>query len=299
MKRFPFKKIDAFTSGKSAGNPAGCIYLRKTGDISEADTQLIATELKGYVNEVVYLFPEKDCIFLRYYSAECEVDFCGNGTIAAMYDYISTHSDLLNRYSVKIRVKDEYLDVYNRLKEEGSVYIMAPEPRYNDLNLSKTKIAAALDIKQSAISASWGPALINSGLNTLIVPLSGLSTCLEMKPGETKLKAFCLDNGIDIVLVFSQETAGKKNDFRTRVFAPKYGYLEDPATGSGNSAFGYYLLKQGAWEGGTLNIEQNSSFDNPNTVKLSTVKKAGVVRVLFGGAAMVKIEGQYITVNSN
>ena len=293
MKSFPFKKIDAFTSGKSAGNPAGCIYLRKTGDISEVDMQLIARELKGYVNEVVYLFPEKDSIFFRYYSAECEVDFCGHGTIAAMYDYISTHSDLLNRYSVKIRVKDEYLDVYNRLKEEGSVYIMAPEPRHNDLNLSKTKIAAALDIKQGALSASWGPALINAGLNTLIVPLSGLSTCLEMKPGEMKLKGFCLDNGIDTVLVFSQETAGKKNDFRTRVFAPKYGYLEDPATGSGNSAFGYYLLKQGAWEGGTLNIEQNNSFDDPNSVKLSTVKKDGKVRVLFGGAAMVKIEGQY------
>jgi PhzF family phenazine biosynthesis protein len=293
MKSFPFKKIDAFTSGKSAGNPAGCIYLRKKGDISEVDMQLIARELKGYVNEVVYLFPEKDGIFLRYYSAECEVDFCGHGTIAAMYDYISTHSDLLNRYSVKIRVKDEYLDVYNRLKEEGSVYIMAPEPRYNALNLNKTETAAALDIKKRAISVTWGPALINAGLNTLIVPLSGLSTCLEMKPEETKLKGFCLDNGIDIVLVFTQETADKNNNFRTRVFAPKYGYLEDPATGSGNSAFGYYLLKQGAWEGGTLNIEQNNSFNSPNIVKLSTVKKDDKVRVLFGGAAMVKIEGQY------
>jgi PhzF family phenazine biosynthesis protein len=293
MKSYPFKKIDAFTTGKSAGNPAGCIYLSKTGDISEKEMQLIARELKGYVNEVVYLFPENDGVFLRYFSSECEVDFCGHGTIAVMYDYISNQPDLLNRDVIKIRVKGEYLDVYNRLNDEGSVYITAPEPRYNSLSLSIDEIAAALDIKQGAIGSSWGPALINAGLNTLIVPLSGLSTCLEMKPGEAKLKGFCLDNGIDIVLVFSQETAGRDNDFRTRVFAPKYGYLEDPATGSGNSAFGYYLLKQGAWEGGTLNIEQNNSFNNPNTVKLSTVKKDGGVRVLFGGAAMVKIEGQY------
>ena len=91
MKDFPFKKIDAFTSGTSAGNPAGCIYLSKAGDISEEEMQLIARELKGFVNEVVYLFPERDGIFFRYYSAECEVDFCGHGTIAAMYDYIGTH----------------------------------------------------------------------------------------------------------------------------------------------------------------------------------------------------------------
>jgi PhzF family phenazine biosynthesis protein len=293
MKSFPFKKIDAFTSGKSAGNPAGCIYLSKTGDISEKEKQLIAKELKGYVNEVVYLFPEKDCIFFRYYSAECEVDFCGHGTIAAMYDYISNQPDLLNRNVIKIRVKDEYLDVYNRLTDEDSVYITAPEPTYNALNLSAAEIAAALGIEPGAIGPGWAPDLINAGLNTLIGPLSGLSVCLEMKPAEMKLKDFCLDNGIDIVLVFTPETAGKDNGFRTRVFAPKYGYLEDPATGSGNSAFGYYLLKQGAWEGGTLNIEQNNSFNNPNMVKLSTVKKDGGVRVLFGGAAMVKIEGQY------
>ena len=131
MKSYPFKKIDAFTSGTSAGNPAGCVYLSKTGDISEEEMQLIARELKGYVNEVVYLFPEKDGIFLKYYSSECEVDFCGHGTIAVMYDYIGTHSALLDRNMVKIRVKDEHLDVLNRLTDEGSVYITSPEPRYN------------------------------------------------------------------------------------------------------------------------------------------------------------------------
>ncbi len=153
------------------------------------------------------------------------------------------------------------------------------------LNLSNNDIASALDIEPGAIGSGWGTALINAGLNTLIVPISGLSACLEMKPGEAKLKGFCLDNGIDIVLVYSQETADRSNDFRTRVFAPKFGYLEDPATGSGNSAFGYYLLKHGVWEGGTLNIEQNNSFNNPNIVKLSTVKKDSGVRVLFGGVS--------------
>jgi len=293
MQEYSFKKIDAFTSGASGGNPAGCIYLDKAEDIAMDQMQLIAREMKGFVNEVVFLFPEKHGVFLKYYSAECEVDFCGHGTIAAMYDYISTHPDMLSRDTVKIRVKDQYLDVYNRLQDEGSVYITAPEPQYNKLDLSTTEMAAALGIKPAVIGHGWAPALINAGLNTLIVPVSGLSLCLEMNPGQEKLKSFCLDNGIDIVLVFSQETALNGNGFRTRVFAPKFGYLEDPATGSGNSAFGYYLLKQGAWKGGPLSIEQNGSLNNPNTVKLRTVKKDGVERVLFGGAAVVKIEGRY------
>jgi len=42
MKAYPFKKMDAFTRGKSSGNPAGCIYLEQAGDISEKEMQLIA-----------------------------------------------------------------------------------------------------------------------------------------------------------------------------------------------------------------------------------------------------------------
>jgi predicted PhzF superfamily epimerase YddE/YHI9 len=57
MKTFPFKKIDAFTRGKSAGNPCACIYLNNITDITSAEMQLIARELKGFVSEVVYLFP--------------------------------------------------------------------------------------------------------------------------------------------------------------------------------------------------------------------------------------------------
>jgi PhzF family phenazine biosynthesis protein len=75
-------------------------------------------------------------------------------------------------------------------------------------------------------------------------------------------------NDIDIVLVFSTEVSSNKNHYRTRVFAPKFGYLEDPATGSGNSAFGYYLLKKKLWNGNNINIEQKNSYDIFNIVKL-------------------------------
>lgn len=165
MKKYKFKKIDAFTNGQSSGNPAGCIYVNKRNEISDDEMQLIARELKGFVNEVVYLFPESDGCFLKYYSSECEV---------------------------------------------------------------------------------------------------------------------------------AKEASNQNNNFRTRVFAPKYGYLEDPATGSGNSAFGCYLLNKKSWDTAELTIEQNNSHDFPNIVKLRTIKKDGKTFVAFGGKAIVKIEGDYI-----
>lgn len=293
MKNFPFKKIDAFTKGLSGGNPCACIYLNSISDITPDEMQLIARELKGFVNEVVYLFPEDQRFYLKYYSAECEVDFCGHGTIGIMYDYIKNHPNLRDMDIIKIRVKDELLDIYNKIKEDDCVYITAPSPKFNSVKLPKQEIAKALNINIENIDNKFDLALINAGLNTLIVPLEGLELCLATLPDQVTLKSFCLSNGIDIIIVFTQDVADKKNKFRTRVFAPKFGYLEDPATGSGNSAFGYYLLQRNLWDGRSISIEQNNNRDYPNIIKLDTVKKMDKTNVIFGGAALVKIEGTY------
>jgi PhzF family phenazine biosynthesis protein len=298
MKSYPFKKIDAFTKGQSPGNPAACIYLDGYDDISQQEMQLIASEMKGYVNEVVYLFQLETGIFLKYYSSECEVDFCGHGTIAAMYDLIVNSADMLDKDIIPIKVKDETLEVNNRIKELDCVYIMAPQPQFNSLNLSKHEIASALGIGLEGIDRNLDPALINAGLNSLMVPIADLRLCLDIFPDQIGLKSFCITNGLDTITVFTPDVADKTNQYRTRVFAPRYGYLEDPATGSGNSALGYYLLSKGLWGGGPLNIEQNSSYDCPNIIKLDTVQKDGKPRVIFGGAAVVKVEGQYLLASS-
>jgi len=65
MNTFPFKKINAFTKGLSAGNPCACLYLNGVNDISDQEMQIIAKELRGFVNEVVYLFPEEKHFFLN------------------------------------------------------------------------------------------------------------------------------------------------------------------------------------------------------------------------------------------
>jgi PhzF family phenazine biosynthesis protein len=136
-------------------------------------------------------------------------------------------------------------------------------------------------------------AVINAGLDTLIVEVQSLEATISMKPDLEELKAFCVKNDVDIVLTYSEEVSTKGCAYRTRVFAPRFGYLEDPATGSGNSAFGYYLVRSKKWSDGVLCLEQNGSLQNPNFVKLSLSKEKEDVRVRFGGKATVKIKGEY------
>ncbi len=290
-KTCPYRKLDAFTAGKSSGNPAACLFLPPGETLSEAEMQAVAQEHKGFVSEVIYCTPLAEHYFrLRYYSSECEVEFCGHGTIACMYNLIRENPNLKGVAQIKIHTNKGDLPVYNEIEALDAVFITAPDPETLPVPVGAETIAAQLRIAPERIDPKFPLALIDAGLRTLLVPILRLPDVLRLKPDEAALKAFCLENGIDIILVFTPDVAYRKNRMRTRVFAPKFGYLEDPATGSGNSALGHYLLTQGMWDGKPITIEQNG---DPVDFNLVHLKKQGD-KVLFGGNAALRIEGVYL-----
>ncbi len=295
MKNFKFKKIDTFATKKSDGNPAGYIYLDSKKDISSTEMLHIAKELKGFVNEVGYIYKVNGNEFeLKYYSSEREVDFCGHATIAIMYDLIKNDEELINFDLLTIRTNKGILSVENRLAKEDAVFIMSPSPEEKEIIQSIGSIAAALKIKKEEIETRFPVKAINAGLTTLIVPIKSLDSIIRITPDIGELKDFCINAEIDIIEVFTNKVSNMKNDFRVRVFAPTFGYLEDPATGSGNSALGYYLLLNQMWNKETIMIEQNGSLDKYNIVKLQKQQdENGIDRVLFGGGAITRIEGEY------
>jgi len=290
MKQYIYRKLDAFSSGLSGGNPAACLYLNAEDDLNEEQMQSIATEHKGFVSEVIYCFPLGQHLYrLRYYSSECEVEFCGHGTIACMYDLVDNNQDLKKTKEITIRTNKGDLKVYNELESFNAVFITAPEAEYFPVLISTSDIVSNLGIENTAINTDYPVMFIDAGLRTLIVPITSLNDIIGIRPNEQDLKDFCLKNDIDIILVFTNHVFNKDNKIRTRVFAPKFGYLEDLATGSGNSAMGYYMLTNNLWDGEPISIEQNGEPERYNIVKLKVYND----RVLFGGNAIVKIKGDY------
>ncbi len=290
MREYNYKKIDAFTSEKSLGNPAACIYLEDDQILTDEEVLNITKQHKGFVSEVVFCRKyHGDQFELAYYSSECEVDFCGHGTIACMYSLIKSTPRLLSMDELLIYThKKGALKIYNKIPEQDAVYISAPEPIFIGTELSLEIIAENLGLESSKISDRYPVDVIDAGLVTLIVPVETLSDEIGLFPDEQILKKFCMDSSIDIILIFSMEVKDKRNFAHTRVFAPKFGYLEDPATGSGNSAFGHYLLKNKMWNGKDISIEQGRASMEFNTIKLTTLKGT----LLFGGSATDRIVGK-------
>jgi len=290
MKQYRYVKSNAFTSGNSLGNPAACIFTGQE-ELTPGQMQAIAAEHKGYVMEVVFCGQSDvaDCK-LTYYSSECEVEFCGHGTIATMYTVVKETPELMAKSVIKAETNRKgIIEVFNAINEEDAVYITAPDPIEHPMNLSVEQIEDALTLPHGAIRKDLPIRIIDAGLRTLIVPIADLDTEISVYPNEQSLKTFCLGNDIDIILIFSKQTSDKDAFAHTRVFAPKFGYLEDPATGSGNSAFANYLLSEKLWDGKPITIEQGGNDRIFNSVKLKFLDG----KVLFGGRATKKIEGEY------
>ena len=290
QKSYPFKKIDAFAANGSSGNPAWAIYLHEKTQIDEATMLQIAKELKGFVSEVGYVWPIGEAEFgLRYYSSEREVAFCGHATVGIMHEMIASTPQLLKQESITIHTKNDTLEVYNKIAKEDAVYITAPAPKHRDSAPNINEVANALGCEESVIDNLGEISIINGGLETLIVPIKTLDDILGIEPDLETLNRYCKSIGVDIVILFSSNVYDSRNSYRTRVFAATFGYLEDPATGSGNSAFGYYLLKRSLWGGEPMRIEQSKNKERYNLIRLTTKGE----RVLFGGGGVVKIDGEY------
>jgi PhzF family phenazine biosynthesis protein len=291
MKTFQYRKIDAFTFANSTGNPAACLYLESNQVLSDCEMLNIAKHHKGFVSEVIYCTKNEDFSYnLAYFSSECEVEFCGHGTIACMYNLIKENASLLNQKEIIIHTnKKGTLRVFNEVPKQDAVYITAPTPQYIKMTIGTENIANNLNLKYTDILDTRPIEIIDAGLKTLIVPVREFEKGINVFPNEQLLKGFCLENEVDIVLIFTFDVSDKINRAHTRVFAPKFGYLEDPATGSGNSAFGYYMINNNLWDGAPITLEQGGIDRIFNIVNLAYKDE----RILFGGSATTRIKGVY------
>ena len=294
MKRYRFKKIDAFATAGSSGNPAGYICLSPGEEIADREMQQIARELKGFVSEVGFLregAPGECDLSIRYFSCEREVEFCGHATIAIMDDVVRCDDRFRDRENLLLRTNRGVVTVLNRTGEDGMVYIRAPDPEFSDARPDTAETAAALALDVREIDPAIPLGAVNAGLDTLLVPLASLDACIQCSPDYATLRAFALAHAVDVVVIYTRETEYRENDLHSRVFAPTFGYLEDPATGSGNAGLGNFLIRQNLWTDRTLVIEQGPDRENPNIVRLLRPEDGGL---MFGGRGEVRIDGEYI-----
>jgi len=249
-------QIDAFAEKQFEGNPAGVVPLEEW--LSDNTMQAIAEE--NNLAETAFFVPTKNGFHIRWFTPNKEVKLCGHATLASAYV-------LFNILGYKEQV-------------------LSFESLSGVLLVSKKDKLLTLDFPTQPPEICSTPSSLLSGLGK--APLECLKhddyvavfekeeDVLGITPNHEALKKLDLRGVI-------ATAPSSEFDFIARFFAPKFGILEDPVTGSAyTQLMPYWSQKLGKSK---LNAKQVSARGGKVFCELQGK------RTLISGGAVKYLEG--------
>jgi trans-2,3-dihydro-3-hydroxyanthranilate isomerase len=157
-------------------------------------------------------------------------------------------------------------------------------------------ISGALGLPKHVIAdTKWPLQVVSTGLPVLIVPVRTLTAVRSINPDASAIINVCERFGANGIMVFTTVTVESFASVHARMFAPKIGILEDPATGSAGGALGAYLVQNGVVEVGPTTdilIEQGYEIDRPSRILVKVESDDDVIQgVKVGGHCVMVVEG--------
>ncbi len=198
-------QVDAFAGNIFEGNPAAICPLHEW--LPDELMQSIAAE--NNLSETAFYVPIGDEFEIRWFTPKSEVNLCGHATLASAYVIFSIQG--FNGETIRFRSKSGILEVKRDndwlimdFPSEPPVLCELPQKLKDSLNSSPTSCLKSEDY---------------------IVVFANEKDIVDLEPDFNLMKELDLRG----VIVTSPS---KNYDFVLRFFAPKFGILEDPVTGS-------------------------------------------------------------------
>lgn len=241
-------QIDAFTTQRYQGNPAGVVVNAE--GLDEAQMQLIARELNN--SETAFILPPRDDghdVHVRFFTPTVEVPVCGHATIAAHYvlalegGTTGWRRQLTGAGVQRIGTTRDDGD-FRIAIEQGAATFEPPLP--SDL---VAELAAALGVDANALDSRCPPQFVSTGHGKLLVGLLERTTLQALAPDAARLVALGPRVGSKGYFAFTLDTPADDDALTWgRMFAPGIGIAEDPVTGNANGPLGAYLVRHGLLE---------------------------------------------------
>ncbi len=291
-----FATLDVFTDRPLAGNPLA-VVLEPEG-LDTAAMQAIAREFN--LSETVFVFPPASPghrASLRIFTPGRELPFAGHPTVGtAVLLGLRDKPGGSSAFTLGEQIGPVPCRVDARATGRGRASFDIPRlPSKEDGTPAAAAMASALGLQIADMGLEGLPAEIWSAGNPFaFVPVRGLDAMGRCAVDLARFAQTFGEGGRAAAFVFCRETAGAGRAFHARMFAPAFGILEDPATGSAVAAFAGYLAAHGGYADGShvIAIEQGFEMGRPSLIELTIVIKAGALTAAsIAGDAVVVMEG--------
>jgi trans-2,3-dihydro-3-hydroxyanthranilate isomerase len=123
-------------------------------------------------------------------------------------------------------------------------------PTFGPVIKDRAAAAAALGLQSDDLAQNLPVQEVSCGVPYLMVPLRDRQTVDRAVSDTAAFRRFMSAAGLDLaIFLFSVEPKGAAETAYSRMFAPEFGIIEDPATGSASGPLGCYLVRHGLVSG--------------------------------------------------
>lgn len=276
--------VNAFTADGRGGNPAGVVV-----DADRLDTAArLAVAGRVGLSETAFVSrSEHETVRLEFFTPTRQIAHCGHATIAtfALLRELGRVADGL--------LSKETIDGRREVVVEGdTVWMEQRSPRYEPIDGNPAlgrRIAASL-----GIGGELRADVVDTGNRFAVIEVDGADTLSALRPDFPQIERISEDLDLIGYYVFSRRDAGDGRIATTRMFAPRYGIHEEPATGMAAGPLACLLWRElgaSADPAPEWTVEQGRfmSPPSPSALRVRLELTGGrIARLFAGGCARVE-----------
>lgn len=236
-REYRYRVVDVFTSQALEGNPLA-VFPEATG-LDAGTMQKIAQEMN--LSETTFVFPatRADCLVnVRIFTPTREMIFAGHPTIGT--SWVLLDEGVVPEGQSKFTLEEKVGPVPIRVEPGAQPMIWLATPRIEFLETFPRDVCAGALGVQIDDLLDPPPQIVSAGNPTIFIPMKDRQAVDRTSMERSGMDLiFGPDHQSYCVFVFTPTSEGAYS----RMFAPEFGIIEDPATGSATGPLAAYMVQ--------------------------------------------------------
>ncbi len=284
-KKVTVQILNAFVENSKGGNPAG-VVLNADG---LSDKNKLEISKKVGLSETAFVSKSNTEDFkLDFFTPNKQIAHCGHATIAT-FSYLKQLGIIKTDNSSK-----ETIDGRRKIKLTGDFAFMEQlAPNYIDVNYKENLILKSLGLTKNDLIPEASIQLVNTGNSFVLIPVKNEKVLKNIIPDFDLIDE--ISEVFDLIgyYVFSIDIENNKNDATSRMFAPRYGILEEAGTGMAAGPLACYLFDILKIKKERFYIQQGKYMREPSPSLIIVdldIENGNIKSLMAGGKGVLKKE---------
>ena len=298
MRTLRYLHLDVFTSSPFEGNQLA--VFPDPGELSTKTMQRIAREMAFSESTFIYPAEKGGDVRMRIFTPGEELPMAGHPTIGSTFALAIEGTIARGRegFVFELGVGPTPVSLEWDAKGLSFAWMTQPLPTFGMVIEDRAGIAAALGIDHRSLVEDLPIQIVSCGVPFLFAPIATRAAVDEVAIDRRALVSACQAAGINEppVFLFTSEAGSDDATVYSRMLAPGFGIVEDPATGGASGPLGSYLLHHGIVapaDAGQILSLQGAAMGRPSKIHIAIDGQPdAITRVRVGGRSVLVGRGE-------